>query len=152
MILCTLTRLIATQHSWMRPEVAAWLGAIANDIAQGRHDIGAYDYANVEPLALRAREDAPLEAHRRYIDIHIPLDGPETIGWAPTDTLTHIVGPGYNAEQDIAFYEDKAHTFLDVQPGQCAVFFPEDAHAPNIGIPGKTHRKICVKIAMATAN
>lgn len=152
MILCTLTRLIATQHSWMRPEVAAWLGAIANDIAQGRHDIGAYDYANVESLALRAREDAPLEAHRRYIDIHIPLDGPETIGWAPTDTLTHIVAPGYNAEQDIAFYEDKAHTFLDVQPCQCAVFFPEDAHAPNIGIPGKTHRKICVKIAMATAN
>ena len=152
MILCTPDRMTATQHTWMRPEVAAWLRSITKDILQGRHDIGAYDYANVESPALRAREDAPLEAHRRYIDIHIPLDGPETIGWAPTDTLTHIVAPGYNAERDIAFYEDKAHTFFDVQPGQCAVFFPEDAHAPNIGIPGKEHRKICVKIAVNPAD
>lgn len=152
MILCTLNQLITTQHIWMRPEVAVWLGAITNGIVQGRYDIDAHDYANVESPVLRTREDAPLEAHRRYIDIHIPLDNTETIGWAPTDALTRIVTPGYNAERDIAFYEDKAQTFLDVQPGQCAVFFPEDAHAPNIGIPGKKHRKICVKIAVATAH
>ncbi len=152
MILCTLARLIATQPTWLRPEVTAWLGTITNDIAQERHDIDAYDYANVETPTLRAREDAPLEAHRRYIDIHIPLDGPETIGWAPTDALTHIATPGYNAERDFALYDDEAHTFFDVRPGQCAVFFPEDAHAPNIGVPGKAHRKICVKIAVDTAD
>lgn len=152
MILCTLARLIATQHTCLRPEVTSWLGSIANDIAQGRHDIGAHDYANVEAPTLRAREDAPLEAHRRYIDIHIPLAGSETIGWAPVDALTHIIAPGYDVERDFAFYDDKAHTYIDVRPGECAVFFPEDAHAPNIGVPGKTHRKICVKIAVDTTD
>ena len=152
MILCTLARLIATQPIWLRPEVTIWLGAIAKDIAQGRHDIDAYDYANVESPTLRTGDDAALEAHQRYIDIHIPLDNPETIGWAPTDTLTHIVAPGYDVERDIAFYNDAAHTCFDVHPGECAVFFPEDAHAPNIGIPDKCHRKICVKIAVTSAD
>ncbi len=152
MILCTLARLIATQHVWLRPEVTIWLGSITKEIPQGHHNIGTYDYANVETPTLRTREDAPMEAHRRYIDINIPLDDSETIGWAPTDTLTHIVAPGYDAERDIAFYDDEAHTFLDVRPGECAIFFPEDAHAPNIGDPGKAHRKICVKIAVATSD
>ena len=104
MILCTLNQLIATRHTWMRSEVAVWLDAITNGIVQGHHDIDAHDYANVESPVLRTREDAPLEAHRRYIDIHIPLNNTETIGWAPTDALTRIVTPGYNAERDIAFY------------------------------------------------
>lgn len=155
MILCTLNQLIATRHTWMRSEVAVWLGAITNGIIQGHHDIDAHDYANVESPVLRTREDAPLEAHRRYIDIHIPLNNTETIGWAPTDALTRIVIPGYNAERDIAFYEDKAQTFLDVQPGQCAVFFPEDAHAPNRQNAPQDLRKNChgnFKLNLGTLN
>lgn len=152
MILCTLARLIAAQHTWMRPEVSEWLNSLTKDIAQGRHNIDASDYANVESPALRTRDDAPLEAHRRYIDIHIPLDSTETIGWAPMDTLTRTIAPGYDAERDIAFYGDEAHTYFEVRPGECAIFFPEDAHAPNIGSPSKTHRKICVKIAVDTSD
>ena len=60
MILCSLNQLITTQHTWMRPEVAVWLGAITNGIVQGRHDIDAHDYANVESPVLHTREDAPL--------------------------------------------------------------------------------------------
>lgn len=152
MILCTLEHLIATRHTWMRPEVATWLSSVAKDIKQGRYEIGKYDYANVESPVLRAYNNALLEAHRRYIDIHIPLDNYETIGWAPTEALKRTIASGYDAERDIAFYEDMAHTSVDVRPGQCAVFFPEDAHAPNIGTPGNVHRKICVKIAVDTAN
>jgi beta-galactosidase beta subunit len=50
----------------------------------------------------------------------------------------------YDGERDICFYGDSATIMLHVRVGQMAVFFPEDAHAPNIGIG--THRKLCIKI------
>ncbi len=101
---------------------------------------------NCEEPALIPREKATLEAHRRYIDIHVPLKGTETIGWAPVESLKHIRTP-YDEEKDIAFFGDTAHSLLHVKVGQIAIFFPEDAHAPNIGLG--THRKLCIKIPTA---
>ncbi|MDO4318946.1 MAG: YhcH/YjgK/YiaL family protein [Bacteroidales bacterium] len=89
------------------------------------------------------REMARLEAHRKYIDIHVPVKGNETIGWAPVADLVHALAP-YDDDRDIAFYGDSARSLLHLRPGQIAVFFPEDAHAPNIGIG--LHTKLCVKI------
>lgn len=96
-----------------------------------------------EAPGLIPRERARLEAHRRYIDIHVPLKGTETIGWAPQRGLILSQQP-YDDERDIAFYGDMAQCLLHVKPGQIAVFFPDDAHAPNIGIGN--HRKLCIKI------
>ena len=98
---------------------------------------------NCEEPALIPREKATLEAHRKYIDIHVPLKGTETIGWAPVEGLKHIRTP-YDEDKDVAFYGDTAHSLLHVKVGQIVVFFPEDAHAPNIGLG--THRKLCIKI------
>ncbi|MDE6157043.1 MAG: YhcH/YjgK/YiaL family protein [Muribaculaceae bacterium] len=100
-------------------------------------------FAKCEEPALIPREKAALEAHRRYIDIHVPLKGTETIGWAPVDALKHVRVP-YDDQRDVMFFGDSAQTLLHVRPGQCCVFFPEDAHAPNIGLG--THRKLCIKI------
>ncbi len=86
-----------------------------------------------------------LEAHRRYIDIHVPQSGEETIGWAPTPNLKNCITP-YNDEKDIEFYGDAPQCLFSVHPGQFAILFPEDAHAPNIGTGN--HRKLCIKIAI----
>lgn len=99
--------------------------------------------AKYEAPALMPREKAALEAHRRYIDIHVPLKATETIGWAPVAALHHPRAE-YDADLDIIFFGDTAHSLLHVKVGQMAVFFPEDAHAPNIGLGN--HRKICIKI------
>ncbi|MBR4222138.1 MAG: YhcH/YjgK/YiaL family protein, partial [Victivallales bacterium] len=48
--------------------------------------------------------------------------------------------------KDCGFFEDKAQSWFDVRPGCFAIFFPEDAHAPNVGT-GK-HRKVVIKIAI----
>lgn len=93
--------------------------------------------------SLVPRENARLEAHRRFIDIQVPLKGPETMGWAPIESLRHSQGP-YSEEKDVEFFGDSAHSLLDVKVGQMAVFFPEDAHAPNIGLGN--HRKLCIKV------
>ena len=100
-------------------------------------------YVNCEEPPLRAREVSELEAHRRYIDIHVPLKNSEAIGWAPVGALKHPHG-AYDEERDICFFGDSASSMLHVRKGQIAIFFPEDAHAPNIGVG--THRKLCIKI------
>ncbi|MBQ7041888.1 MAG: YhcH/YjgK/YiaL family protein [Muribaculaceae bacterium] len=98
---------------------------------------------NCEEVAMVPQQ--MLEAHRRYIDIHIPQSDEETIGWAPIHNLQNCITP-YNDEKDIAFYGDAPQCLFPVRPGQFVIFFPEDAHAPNIGIGN--HRKLCIKIAI----
>ena len=50
----------------------------------------------------------------------------------------------YNEKNDITFFEDEATTFIKVSPGEFAIFFPEDGHAPGIA-EGK-FRKVIVKV------
>ncbi len=135
-----LSRELAIAIEWMQ-------GHWSDDFIKGTYSIGSTDageiFAKYEEPALLPREKAALEAHRRYIDIHVPLKGTEIIGWAPVASLKHTRTP-YDADADIAFFGDAAHSLLHVKVGQCVIFFPEDAHAPNIGLGN--HRKLCIKI------
>lgn len=124
----------------------AWLQEHAGDsFIKGEHTIGPDDRIIVrcEEPALMPREKAVLEVHRRYIDIHVPLKSVESIGWTPLASLKHPYG-AFDEAKDAGFYGDSAHSILHVRPGQAAIFFPEDAHAPNIGLGN--HRKLCIKI------
>ena len=103
---------------------------------------GSFTVKCEEP-AMLPRERVSLEAHRRFIDIHVPLKNVETIGWAPVANLRHPHGE-FDPERDIRFWGDAAVSLLHVHPGVAAIFFPEDAHAPNIGLGN--HRKLCIKI------
>lgn len=137
----------AGRYSALSPGIAKaieWLQATdVRQMAKGVSEIGDGITVKCEEPALLPREKVALEAHRRYIDIHVPLKGTEIIGWAPVDGLKHIRDP-YDEDRDVAFFGDSAHSLLHIKVGQIAVFFPEDAHAPNIGLG--THRKLCIKI------
>ncbi|HUN20691.1 MAG TPA: YhcH/YjgK/YiaL family protein [Muribaculaceae bacterium] len=73
----------------------------------------------------------------------VPLKGEETMGWSPVKALRNQLKP-YDPDADFELYGDAAHSMLDIRVGQIAIFYPEDAHAPNIGIGN--HRKLCVKV------
>lgn len=91
------------------------------------------------------KEEQPLEIHRNYLDVHILLEGEETIGWKASSDLTQET-QSYSQEKDCAFYADIPTTYITLQPGEFAIAFPEDAHAPAIG-SGKIHKLIAkVKI------
>ena len=149
MILCSISD--AAVYAAISPALKIaidWLLAHrADTFVKGCEVIGSYNGENItvkcEEPALLPREKTALEAHRRFIDIHVPLKGTESIGWAPVEALKHIRQP-YDVEADIAFFGDSAHSVLHVKVGQMAVFFPSDGHAPNIGLG--THRKLCIKI------
>lgn len=112
-------------------------------LPKGKTDIGHGITVSCEEPALLPREKVSLEAHRRFIDIHVPVKGTETIGWAPVCYMRHPRAD-YDADRDVIFFGDAATSLLHLPVGQMAVFFPEDAHAPNIGLGN--HRKLCIKI------
>lgn len=146
MILCNISDANTYRNiSPLLNEAIEWLLAnTSSSLANGSYPVGDNGVVvKAETPALMPRERVRLEAHRRYIDIHVPLKGIETIGWAPVGSLSYLAEP-YSDDADVAFYSDSAHSLLHVHPGQIAIFFPEDAHAPNIGIGN--HRKLCIKI------
>ena len=116
-----------------------------NLVPKGRNEI---DGDNVYVLSVpeaqtRSANEAQLEAHRRYLDVQVVLNGVESMGWAPLEACSRV-DKLYSSENDIEFYSDPATAWLTVHPGQFAIFFPHDAHAPLVG-HGKV-RKLIFKV------
>ena len=104
---------------------------------------GADLVINVVDITAKLEADAKMESHKEYIDIQVPVGKAETMGWIALDACIDVTLP-YDAEKDIMFFADKATSFLNVQPYEFVVFFPEDAHQPGIGTG--QYRKIIVKV------
>jgi YhcH/YjgK/YiaL family protein len=122
-----------------RPDLAA--------LPDGRHAVaGDRLYASIEHRAGRGREGAPAEFHRRYVDIQYMVSGIEVIGWRALQDCTQVATP-YDAERDVGFYAESPRFWMAVQPGEFAIFLPDDVHAPLAG-EGPVH-KVVMKIEMA---
>jgi YhcH/YjgK/YiaL family protein len=95
-------------------------------------------------------EEVKFEAHIQYIDIHYVVAGKEAIGYINTAKLAAT--DEYNEQKDV--FHGRPEPFSDVTwlvlaPGELAVTYPSDAHAPK-GIAGSPCllSKIVIKIAV----
>lgn len=102
-------------------------------------------FINNAESALVEKEKQVMEVHRQYIDIHVPLNGMETIGWKPLADLS-AVDKEYDAEADFGTYSEPASAYVTLEPGQFLIAWPEDGHAPIIG--EGTLRKAIVKVKL----
>ena len=102
-------------------------------------------YFSITRIRGKDPQDGVLETHKRFIDIQAPIIGVETIGWKAGDELMIISEP-YDEKKDVMLYHDFPTTYSKLYPGQFAVYFPEDGHAPGIG-QGDI-RKVIAKIAV----
>lgn len=112
-----------------------------NALECGKHFIdGDNLFVNIVDSNLKTREAARLEVHNEYIDIQVPLSGPETYGVKPR---TECVGEDgeYNPVKDILFYTDKDWQEITVYEGEPITFDPDMGHAPLIG-EGTIHKAI----------
>lgn len=115
-----------------------------NNLPIGKIELdGKNLFVSVSESTLKTPENAKLEVHNEYIDIQLPVSKPEGFGWIARKDLKHESAP-FNAEKDIQFFEDKSSMQFDLQPGNFAIFFPQDGHAPCIG--EGTVVKIVVKV------
>jgi YhcH/YjgK/YiaL family protein len=115
-------------------------------LAPGRYNIAGDDLiAIVERVQAKTKEMAKLEAHRRYIDIQLVLEGDETMGWKPLADCLNPVSE-HSMEKDIRFFHDAPASWVAVPPDHFCIFLPEDAHAPLVG--DGTIRKVIFKVAV----
>lgn len=89
-------------------------------------------------------EDGLPEAHRKYLDIQIMLEGGETVGYADIAGLKEAVP--YDEAKDIVFYE-RAGQPVQIRKGMFYLVLPQDAHMPcrQLDGPGR-YRKIVLKV------
>ena len=114
--------------------------------ADGRHTLVEGRLSVIlERAEGRGVAGARLEAHRKMIDIQLVLSGRERIGWRPQLECRGIV-EAYSAERDIEFYSEQSTTWVELRPGDFAIFFPTDAHAPLAG--NGPLRKAIAKVAV----
>lgn len=86
---------------------------------------------NVELNGLKADKQV-LEMHRQYIDIHILLQGEETIGWKSIEDI-ETISERYVSDQDCELSTDKPTSYTKLKVGEFMIVYPEDPHAPGIG-------------------
>ncbi len=99
--------------------------------------------ASIQHINCKDKAGAAIETHNKYIDIQFPILGVEEIGWKSGNELMEVSSP-YDDSKDITFFVDKPTTFFKIYPGEFAIFFPEDGHAPGVG--QGLIRKVVVKV------
>lgn len=104
-------------------------------------------FASVTDNPTKLYENTAWESHRKYIDLQYVIQGAEKIGATPVATAT-ITDP-YVEAKDVAHYAAEG-TQYEARPGTFYLFFPPDAHRPNIKVDGIEHdKKIVLKIKVA---
>lgn len=88
----------------------------------------------VNAIAYETRPEAQvkLEAHRRYIDVMFLAEGIEDIAYAPLSCVTDIQSPYSSGDDAMLGARCVPCGRLAMQPGDVAIFFPEDAHGPGM--------------------
>ena len=117
-------------------------------LAVGRYPIdGDNVFAIVTENPTKDLDSTMWESHRKYIDLHHVISGAEKISVCPVTKLT--VSKPYDPSKDIMNYTGQGKMYLAV-PQTFFLFFPSDAHRPNITPGGnKPDKKIVIKIRYA---
>jgi YhcH/YjgK/YiaL family protein len=99
-------------------------------LAPGRHPVeGDNVFALIVHLNTKPRAAAFWEAHRRYIDVQYIFEGVERMGRA--DIWALKPDGEYDAEKDLLKLKGKGD-FFTVPAGTIAIFWPDDAHMPDV--------------------
>lgn len=129
----------------------AWLAETRFEgLPDGRQEVdGERVYALLSSYTTAAADSKKLEAHRRYADIQVVLEGEEVLYWAPLEGLRSEVA--YQPEKDVEFFAEPAasSSALHLRPGLFGLFLAQDAHKPGCHLGGATAvRKLVVKVQL----
>jgi biofilm protein TabA len=122
---------------------------VARTVADGRVDIdGERLYASVATYETGSREERRFEAHRKYIDVQVLLEGEESIDVSLCKDLPIL--EAYDETRDVMFLQPPPQfASLTMLPGFFAIFYPNDIHRPGCRQQEKRQvRKIVMKVVV----
>jgi biofilm protein TabA len=132
---------------------ALWNAAFAflnnkrlDTLAVGRHEIaGEMLFASVTEGPSKDLDKATWESHRKYIDLQYVVKGKERIGVGPSQGA--LITKQYDETKDVMNYSITEGLYYVAEPEIFFLFFPSDAHRPNIKVEGfDTVKKLVLKI------
>ena len=86
----------------------------------------------VEEYQTKSESEKKWESHRKFIDIHIILEGEENVGYSPISLLKPL--GVYDQEADAILYQNSSDecSRLFLPEKNFCIFYPEDAHKPGL--------------------
>lgn len=114
-------------------------------IEPGNYEIdGDNVYAIVQEYNSKPLTAGKWEAHKKYADIQMIIDGKEKMGFSNSQKM--IVTHEYNEEKDVMFLKGEG-SFIQVEGGSFTLFFPTDIHMPGIAVNLSTPvKKVVIKV------
>ena len=116
-------------HS-MVPHLAA--GMAAMEALGGNPEVGRYEfdggYFMVQKGSTRPMTEGTFEAHRKYVDVQIIVEGSEEVAWADLRDL-HTEIP-YDPEKDAERLSGSPDHVMKMSAGMFYMAFPHDGHKP----------------------
>jgi len=106
---------LALEH--ITPEFLSAVGEQRVELKGGDVYAARFTYETVP------EEESFFEAHRKFLDIHIMVEGSEGVEIAPPEALEE-----FDRAEDFYAYRGRGHYKLVLSPGDFLVVFPGDAH------------------------
>ena len=144
--------LLANSHLYvgLNPRIdRAFAYLRATDLAAlepGDYEIDGKDiYAKVLTYDTRVPENGVWEAHRRYLDLQVMVEGAERICYAPLSRLT----PGAYDEAKDFWRLSGAGDSVTLPGGSFMLLWPTDGHMPCLAVDKpEPIKKVVIKIAV----
>ena len=136
------------KYSEVHKEAVEFVEAVTKEDFAGHYDFRDGVFANIDEYETRTFDNCKFEAHKKYIDIQLILDGVEKLDYMSVDELK--VSEIYDEERDVMFFENSEELpdSVILRPGKFALIYPHEAHKPQIAIDDKPIKvkKAVVKI------
>lgn len=109
------------------------------DFEKGSYEIEGKDiFVNIVEYETCEKEDRFWEAHKKYIDVHLMLDGSERIN---VNFIENLEQKEYEEDGDFLPLDGDNNGYVELRKGDFLVCYPEDAHMTAIKVNEKENIK-----------
>lgn len=115
-------------------------------VSPGKYEIdGTNIFASIAEYNTKDISEGKYEAHKQYIDIQYIVKGEERLYFTPISETSELIA--YNSEKDVEFVTAEGGNYIVAPAGTFLIFFPNDAHMPNITNNAQSAvKKVVVKV------
>ena len=135
----------------LSPRIAAAIDYVTSTdfsvIADGKYAIdGDRLFALVQRYTSKPMNEGRWEAHRKYIDLQVVVNGIEQIGYV---SINQLNAEPYDDAKDLIWLSGAAGQWFTLPAGHFTLLWPGDAHMPGVQANGPAEvLKVVVKIAV----
>lgn len=105
-------------------------------------------FFNVDECKTKSLNECCFELHKKYLDIHVIIEGEEIIGYSSLDVLNSKTS--YDNKKDFQILEGEQQYYFNMNKNNFIIFFPNEAHMPLISKKNNSYlKKAIFKIEMS---